>query len=253
MAAVFSKNGLRAVLLFTALSGSFCAQADTTLTYQDKNNNDAEAFILSIKPPFLRMDEAGGMWMLYDSKADVIYAVQPAQKSYTKMDRSMAEQLGGVMSAVEEQLKNLPPEQRAAIEQMMGKTLPKKKAKTEYTLTNNYREQAGVKCQVGHLLKDGKMRHEFCIAKPDALGMSKEDYAVMTKMFELMGTLRDKAGSMFEQDLPDPSELKGVAVESNGPNGGHQVLSKFNNDKLPADNFKLPADYRQEVMPSMTP
>ncbi|MDX1497430.1 MAG: hypothetical protein R3352_07735, partial [Salinisphaeraceae bacterium] len=148
MAAVFSKNGLRAVLLFTALSGSFCAQADTTLTYQDKNNNDAEAFILSIKPPFLRMDEAGGMWMLYDSKADVIYAVQPAQKSYTKMDRSMAEQLGGVMSAVEEQLKNLPPEQRAAIEQMMGKTLPKKKAKTEYTLTNNYREQAGVKCQV---------------------------------------------------------------------------------------------------------
>ncbi|MGB1580325.1 MAG: hypothetical protein ACPHER_02310 [Nevskiales bacterium] len=253
MAAISVKNGLRAVLFMTALTGSFCAQADTTLTYQDQNDNGTQAFIISIKPPFLRMDEAGGMWMLYDAKADVIYAVQPAEKSYTRMDRAMAQQLGGVMSAVEDQLNNLPADQRAAIEQMMGRSLSKKKVKTEYVLTSSSRERAGVKCQVGHLMRDGKSRHEFCVAKPEAVGMSSEDYGVMTKMFELMGTLRETAASMFEQDLPDPSEMKGVAIESNGPQGGHQVLSKFNNDKLSADNFKLPADYRQEAMPSMTP
>lgn len=253
MAAISAKNWLRAAALGAALSGPFCAQADTTLTYQDQNNNGARAFIISIQPPYLRMDEAGGMWMLYDSKADVIYAVQPAEKSYTKMDRAMARQLGGVLSAVEEQMKKLPPGQRAAIEEMMGRKMIEKKPKTEYALTGDTRKQAGVECQVGHLVQGGKIQHEFCVAQPEALDMPGADYAVMTKMFELMGALRDSAGGMFSQDIPDPTELKGVAVESNGPKGGHHVLSRFSHEELSADNFKLPPDYRQEVMPGMTP
>lgn len=255
MAVLFGKTCLRAAALLIALGASLGAQADTTLTYQDQNDNGAQAFIISIQPPFLRMDEAGGMWMLYNGQTDTLYAVQPSEKSYTKMDRATARQLGGALSAVEEQMKKLPPEQRAAIEQMMGRSMPssKKKPKVEYLMTNNTRKRAGVQCRVGHLVQADKTRHEFCVAKPDALGMPAADYEVMTKMFALMSEFRDAAGSMLDQELPDPSELKGVAVESNGPEGGHHVLSRFNNDKLSAENFKLPPDYRQEAMPSMVP
>ncbi len=193
------------------------------------------------------------MWLLYDSQADVLYAVDPSQQSYTKMDRAMAQQLGGVLDAVQEQMKNLPPEQRAAIEQMMGRSMGKSQVKTEYVLTSSKRKHAGVECTVGHLVRSNKARHEFCVAQPKALGMSSKDYAVMSKMFELMAALRDSAGGMFSQDMPDPSQMNGVAIESNGPKGGHQILSKVSHDPIAADQFKIPTNYRQEVIPNLTP
>ena len=254
MAVFTGKNWLAALALTAVLTAPAAVHADTTLTYQDQNNNAAKAFVISIRPPHLRMDEASGMWMLYDGNADALYAVQPDKQAYTKMDRNMARQLGGVMSAMQEQLKNLPPEQRAAVEQMMGQSMVSKdKPKVEFVMTNSSRKRAGVECRVGHLVQASKARLEFCVAKPADLGMSDADYKVMTKMFELMGEFRDAAGQMFDQEFPDPSELNGVAIESNGPQGGHHVLSKFSHDKLAADNFKLPPDYRQEVMPKLTP
>lgn len=257
MMALSGKNLLRNLALAAsgayACVASMAVQAETTLTYVDQNNSAAEAFVINVQAPYLRMNEAGGMWMLYDSQADVLYAVNPADQSYTKMDRAMAQQLGGVMDAVEEQMKNLPPEQRAAIEQMMGRSMLKNKAKTEYALTGAKRKHAGVECNVGHLIRAGKAKHEFCVADPKALGMSNDDYAVMTKMFELMAALRDSAGGMFSQDMPDPTQMKGVAIESNGRKAGHQIISKVSHDKIAAEQFKIPSNYRQEVIPKLTP
>lgn len=249
-----SKNCLRFLGLAVVGLWAHSAQAETTLTYADQNNNAAQAVVIQVQPPYLRMDEAGGMWMLYDSKTDVLYAVNPADSSYTQMDRSMAKQLGGVMDMVQEQMKGLPPEQRAAIEQMMGRPMkPSPKKSLDYTMTKTTRKHAGVTCTVGHLVRDGKARHEFCVAEPQALGMPGEDYAVLTKMFELMSQFREAASGMMGEEMPDPTQMKGVAIESNGPKGGHQILSKVSHDKVSAELFKIPTNYRQEVIPNLTP
>ncbi len=254
MMAVFSaKNCLLSAALASACLWTLTAKAETTLTYADQKNNAAQAFVIKIKPPHLRMDEAGGMWMLYDSQADVLFAVNPANQSYTRMDSSKAQQLGGMMDMMQEQLKNLPPEQRAAMEKMMGRSMTGNKPKVEYVMTGAKREVSGVPCEVGQLVSNGKLRHEFCVAEPKALGMPSADYAVMTKMFVLMGQMREAAGGLFDRDMPDPSEMKGVAVESNGPQGGHQRLSKVGHDPIAAEQFKIPTNYRQEVIPNLTP
>ncbi len=252
------RNGLLAALLLGAASTSF---ADVTLSYKETTSesakgNTTQAFEINIKPPKLRMNEAGGMWMLYDGSIDTLFAVDPGRKSYTRINRERAAMMGGMVSAAEQQMqqmmKNMTPEQRAMMEQAMGRKLPSadSKPKTTYKKTGETRTVAGKKCEVGQMLTDGSVEIELCVADPKTVGVSKNEYDVMTGMFELMSELRKAAGSFFNREFPDPGEMNGVAIESRGDDTGHHVLADVSHKKLADTMFDLPTGYKEEAIPT---
>ncbi len=232
------------------------ASADVTLTYKPQGNA-SQAFEIAIKPPMMRMNEAGGTWMLYDRSLDTMFAVDPNQKSYTRINRDRAAMMGGMMNAAQaqmkEMMKNMTPEQRAMMEQAMGRPMPEDAPKSTYKDTGKTRTVDRRKCKVGQLLVNDKMEHEFCVATPKAVGVSPEDYAVMTSMFELMSALREAAGSYFNRTIPDPKDLQGIAIESRSINGDHLLLHDVSHKKLDAAHFRLPGDYQEAAIPKAPP
>lgn len=235
---------------------SLPANADVTLSYK-QNGNDSQAFEISIKPPMMRMNEVDGFWMLYDGNIDTLFAVDPGRQKYTRINRERAAMMGGMVNAAQakmkEMMKNMTPEQRAMMEQAMGRAMPSEAPDSQYKLTGENRSIDRKKCKVGQLLVDGKVEHEFCVATPKTVGVMPEDYAVMTKMFELMSALRDAAGSYFGRAIPDPKDLNGVAIESRSNNGDHQILDDVSHKKLDAALFKLPSGYEEEAIPTAPP
>lgn len=229
------------------------ASADVTLTYT-QSNSDVQAFEIKVKPQKIRMTESGGTWMLYDGSIDTMFAVDSNRKKYTRINRDRAAMMGGMMNQVQtqmqEMMKNMTPEQRAMMEQAMGRKMPEKAPESTYRKTGENRTVNGKKCSVGQLLVNDQVEHEFCVADPKVAGVGKDEYRVMTQMFELMSALREAAGSYFGRAIPDPSEMGGVAIESRSQSGEHFVLKAVSQASLDASLFKLPPDYQEEAIPT---
>lgn len=236
------------------LSVSGTAAADVTLTYAESNSG-AQAFEINIQPPMIRMNEAGGMWMLYDGRLDTMFAVDPGNKKYTRINRDRAALMGGMMNEaqaqMQEMMKNMTPEQRAMMEQAMGSKMPTAAPESTFRKTGKSRKVSGKNCQEGQLLVEGKVEHEFCIAAPKEVGVGDNEYKVMTQMFDLMSALREAAGSYFGRNIPDPKDMQGVAIESRASSGEHHVLKDVSQKKLDAALFKLPSDYQEEAIPRL--
>ena len=66
--------------------------------------------------------QPGGASVIF--KDDVIYNVNPQDKTYIELDRAsmkrMADQINPALKQMQEQLAKMPPEQRAQMEKMMG-------------------------------------------------------------------------------------------------------------------------------------
>lgn len=233
------------------------ARADVTLSYLESNdagNTGAQAFEVNIKAPKMRMNEQGGMWMLYDSSIDTLFAVDPSRQKYTRINRERAAMMGGMVSAAQakmkEMMKNMSPQQRAMMEQAMGGMMPAEAPESTYRETGETRTIDRKKCRVGQLLVNDKMEHEFCVAAPKVVGVPPEDYAVMNKMFALMSALREVAGQFIGRSMPDPKDLNGVVIQSRSNNGEHHVLDDVSHKKLDAALFELPEGYQEEAIPT---
>ena len=82
---------------------------------------------VQIESKRMRAESSGAagekMIVLFDGTTQVMRLVDNEKKTYTEMTKEDVDALGGQMSAMmaqmEQQLKNLPPEQRAQVEAMM--------------------------------------------------------------------------------------------------------------------------------------
>jgi hypothetical protein len=195
-------------------------------------------------------------------KGGVITFIDDKRKTFTEMDKAkmeaMANKASAAMAQMQERMKNMPPEQRAQMEKMMGGMMPGAPGKTPVYAAKDLGKSEtveGRKCRVWQLLKDGKIAEELCVVPFNSLP-GKED---MEKSFKELS----EAFAGFANAVPGAQEQAKARMSINGypvrsrpylngqPHGTESVMKSWTEANIPAATFSVPAGYKKKEMPQM--
>lgn len=197
-------------------------------------------------------------------KAATITILDEGRQTYTEMDKAqmkkMAQQASAAMTQMQEKLKNLPPEQRAMMEKMVGSHIPGglNAGKPDvYDAQNTGRTETveGRKCTVWTLSRNGKLFEEMCVVPFSSLP-GKENFEQSFK--ELAEAFAEFSKGMpgVENQVQVRTNVNGYPVRTRSYDasgklrGTETVLVKWVEESLPAASFEVPKGYKKKEMPS---
>ena len=200
---------------------------------------------------------------LTDGGRDRMVMLDPARNEYREMDRQsmeqVSQQLQGVMSQMQSQLQNLPPEQRARIEQMMKGRMGQAAAapvRTTYTAKGSG-SVSGFTCTKYEGIRGGEKVVELCAAKPEAVRFSTADFQVFEKMRDFSGNLMSGLANSMPlnnriADLVQPG-YDGFPIEQTSYSGGQAVtkmeMKSVERANLSDADFSLGAAKKVDLIP----
>ena len=257
--------------LMVALSPVAVARADSTITMQDAAGTPQA--VIEVKGSMARLSTPGQSdYVLYDKSRDMIIHVNSDRQEYTEIDRATVSQLSETVSEMKqqmapqiarmrEQLKSLPPEQRAMIEQQMGGmvslgALETKPAEPVELVKRGSNKVAGFDCQVYEAMQGKEKLSEVCLATAADAGVSKSDFATLSAMMAFMRELASSAQKLAA-DLGGGQHMmlggaEGVPVSVREFKGGHEyAVSDVSDKSLNDARFSAYKTYRKQQMPSM--
>jgi len=183
---------------------------------------------------------------LTDGGRERMVMLDPARNEYREMDRQsmeqVSQQLQGAMAQMQSQLQNLPPEQRARIEQMMKGRMGQAAAapvRTTYTAKGSGSVN-GFACTKYEGMRGAEKVAEVCAAKPADVHFAPADFQVFEKMREFGGSLMNGlANSPLANnrlaDLAQPG-YDGFPIQQTTYSGG-QATTKMELKSLDRANF----------------
>jgi len=221
---------------------------------------DGGAQVMLVQDGRIRMNNVthGSGMILKDS---VLYVLDDKRKTYSEIDKATmkqaADKAGEAMKQMQEQLKNMPPEQRAQMEKMMGANMPGmsgKKDTYEVKDTGKSDTSEGRKCRVWNLLKNGVVSEELCVVPFSSLP-GKEDFEKSFK--ELAEAAIGMAGNLpgAGDSIKARNSINGFPVrvrqydDTGKPRGTESVLTKWLEESLPGSTFEIPAGYTKKALP----
>ena len=149
----------------------------------------------------MRAEAGDGQTVVFDGAKQVLWLINDGRKSYSEMTKAEADRMGGqlndAMAKMQEQLKSLPPEQRAQIEAMMkGRGMPGMAggapAKTEYRKTGA--DKVGTwACDKYEGTRGGQKVTELCTVDPKVLGFAMSDFQVSKQLMEFFSKIVPRA------------------------------------------------------------
>ena len=182
-------------------------------------------------------------------KNSVLYVFDDTRKTYSEIDKATmkktADQAGAAMKQMEEHLKNMPPEQRAQMEKMMGGNMGGKKDVYEAKDTGKSETSEGRQCRVWNVLKNGKVSEELCVVPFSSLP-GKEDFE---KAFKELAdaTAGMTAGLPGAGDsIKARNSVNGFPVrvryfdEAGKSRGTETILTKWIAESLAGSTFEVP-------------
>jgi hypothetical protein len=229
------------------LASALTARAGFVITGEHKSldkTQPAFTYTLSVDKDKVRIESTNTPenFIIYRADKGVFWMIDGKEKSYTEMTRenieSMTQKMNEAMKKMDEQLAQLPPEQRESIKKSMKAMMP---GGGKMTFKKTGMGKAGAwSCQNYESYSDGAKRADMCLADPKAVGIPDADFKSfkdMTKPFEKLA--RDMAGF-----LP-PSEVEGIPVKSvfykDGKATGESNIKSVKSESLSANLFELPA------------
>lgn len=206
----------------------------------------------------------GEMVFRGDSREMVV--VDHEDRSYHVIDeasmRAIADQVGSVMSQMQEALKNVPEDQRKMVEKMMQQRMPQarpEKPKSELKNTGEKASKNGYPCVKYDVLRDGRKVRELWVTDwSNVEGGSEvvdafEDMAGFFK--ELMDSIPDfgQGGSSGDPVFAHMKEIGGfpVVTKEFGEDGsleGESTLRSARRQKLDPAAFEPPSGYKRLSM-----
>lgn len=234
----------------------------TTRELAGGKDSSTKLLVQSGKLRVERTEQGNDGVMIY--KDEAVHVLNPKEKNYVLIDRAaikqFADKVNPALKQMEEQLKNMSPEQRAMVEKMMGSRLPQQEAApAEVVKTARKDKIAGIACTYSEVRRNGAIEQELCLAPPSSLTGGQEMFDVARKMSALMEemlsslqspTLRQSLG---EQVQPY-AKLDGFPVFSRVYEGGkpslETTLTSMRSETIAAGQFDIPAGYtRKDMMP----
>jgi hypothetical protein len=202
--------------------------------------------------------DGGKTVVVFDGTREVMMLIDDAKKSYTEMTKAdidaLGAQMSGVMAQLQEQMKNMPPEQRAQIEAMMkgrGASLPgAAPARTQY-------RKAGTgtvgkwTCDKYEGYSGEKKVSEICTVDPKVLGFAEADFAVSKEMAAFFKKIVPAgAAEMFSVGSVELG-FQGVPVRTVTTSGSTTTtteMTEVSRQAFPDSVFQAPAGYQKTDM-----
>jgi hypothetical protein len=198
-------------------------------------------------------------------KDDTIYGVNHKDKSYIVMDRAsmkrMADQVNPSLKLLQEQMKNMTPEQRAQLEKMLGRQLPSGlgEAEPQQQIKRTSRSDRinGHSCTYVEVREGGVLTDEMCVALGNTLQGSAELMNAAKRMSTVMQDMMAEMDApwlkqMAQKQLQNFEALGGIPVLSrhfvDGKPQSETTISNVRSEKLAATMFDIPAGYTKKDM-----
>ncbi|HUQ09688.1 MAG TPA: DUF4412 domain-containing protein [Steroidobacteraceae bacterium] len=208
----------------------------------------------------VRSSSPGGSVLLKGGKMIII---DDQQRTYSEMDKAAmegyAQKANAAMVQMQEQLKNMPPEQRAQMEKMMGGLkMPGTSAGSmvfDARDTGKSDTVEGRKCRVWQMTQDGNVIDEMCVVPFASLPGKEDMQKTMKQLSEAFSGMASAMPGAAEQ-VKVRNSVNGYPVRSrpylNGkPQGVESVLKSWTETNIPAATFEIPAGYKKKDMPQM--
>lgn len=198
---------------------------------------------------------------VFDGPNQIARLINVTKKTYTELTKAemeqMRKQMEGAMAQMQQQLQNMPPEQRAMVEQMMrGRGMPGMVAttpKVEYKQTGS--DKVGqFACTKYEGTVNGQKTAEVCTVDPKEFGLSPADFDAARQLAEFMKAIMPQAADqVFVNGTVQDQGYAGVPVRRtsfrNGAAESVSELTEFRREAFPASTFEVPAGFRKEAMP----
>lgn len=228
---------------------SAVAIADTRILYVDEQSG-AERTVIAVKDGKVRMDSAEApSFSVYDSETDRLTLVDPDKQSYTLLDdeqlRALSVQMNKAMAQMREQMADMPPEQRAAMEKMIGGSAGAGQAPDiKLERTGKRLNKGGHDCRQV-FLSAGDARMELCVVERKHIDIPDEDRAALEAMQKQMRTVAESfSGARAPVDYDAIGGMPVYMKSSGQPSG--EVLKRVTHDGIDASLFEVPEGYREE-------
>jgi flagellar biosynthesis GTPase FlhF len=261
--------------LLCTLLGSACvysinALADATIIFEQKDSQHSEQNIMLIKDGKVRFTSSsqGNSYSIFNSQSNKMVHINPQQKQYLEMDqkdieeqaRQAKQQMETMRKEMEKRMKDLPPEQRKQLEQMMGNHLDPKGAQknqpeVKQEKTSQTETIVGIKCDVYESTVNGQKISESCFTAIDKLGLDKEDLDSLEKMQGFMKEMQ-QAVTDITGNVDTNSEIQGLPLHTklfarDGTTAIETTLVSISKDAVAADKFTIPTGFTPVPMPNM--
>jgi hypothetical protein len=198
----------------------------------------------------LRMD-AGKISMLLDADSGKIIMLMHDKKQYMDLAK-VAAAANAAMAQVNASLANLPPEQRAMVEQRMHGAMGAGGAKAivNVTPTGASDHVGSWSCQVYSTEVGGRHVEDSCLADSGDAGISAADRATVHKAFGQLREMSEKmSAGMYKSPLNQLPEGKfPVKITHYDESGKTQtvLLSGVTQGGVSAADFAIPAGYTEK-------
>jgi hypothetical protein len=201
--------------------------------------------------------------VLFDGTRQVIDIVDVTRRTYMEMTKAdldrMATQLQGVMAAMQQQMANMPPAQRAQMEAMMrGRGMPGAAAgavpKTEYRRSGT--DHVGRwTCDKYDGYQNGAKTSELCTVAPSALGFGATGLDVTRQLTDFYAKLvPQSADQLVAIGRMEDQGFAGFPVRRSftmGTTQGSVEVTEAGRVTLPATAFTVPPGFTKTEMPNM--
>ncbi len=198
--------------------------------------------------------------VIFDGARQVLWIVNLDKKTYSEMTKADVDRLGGqmagAMAQMQEQLKNMPPEQRAQIEAMMrGRGMPTgapaAPAKPEFKRAGT--EKVGKwTCDKYEGFTNNQKTSEICTVDPKDVGFAAADFEITRQLGEFFRKLVPQAAEqMFSFGKPEEQGFSGFPVKRVTGSGTRQTISEttdVSRQNFPASTFEVPQGFQKEDM-----
>jgi len=263
---IFLTTGL-GLLTVTAFAAP--ARAALTIAYQRGGGPLATLYVdgnhMRVENPERNERETA---VLIDAASKRVTIIDDRNKTYMEMteaDRQrMRAQMDAMRAQMQERMKNMPPEQRARIEGMMGPAGPGGAAGAhkpqEWTFKPLGQKKTinGFACEMYEVSEDGKPREEDCISPWSAGLVKKEDFAAIAKfaqeMVDELGSSRmagRREGIFGRLEKAPGLPISRVPIEEDGQRGEEEQVKSIKRGSIPASVFATPAGYAKKEVPMM--
>jgi hypothetical protein len=201
--------------------------------------------------------------VLFDGAAQVLRIIDEQAKTYSEISKADAErmrsQFEGAMTQMQEQMKSMPPEQRARMEAMIkarsagmaaaaGPPPSYKKVGTDRV--------GKWPCDKYEGTKNGEKVSEVCAAGPAALGFAAADFDVTRQLGEFFASTMPQAGEglfALGSTAQNPNAFSGLPVRvvtfRAGATGVVSEVTDASRQNFPDTLFQVPAGYQKREFP----
>ncbi len=261
---------LFAVLLLSGLVSYAAADVvirSTNTSFEDpRDSGTSTAYLGKNGMRVETQTEGESMTMIFRSDKEVFWVINTEEKSYTEMTRKDIKQIKSQMDQatrmMQEQIKNMPPEQRAMIEEMMkGQAMP---APAEPEKTVFKKVASGVKvgkwkCDTYKGYRGGRLTEEVWTTSSKNLGIGQKDFRVMQSMAEFMSELSPEAASLFSVGSDEWKKKQGypgipvrIISYSKGKKAFQMEIQDVKKRRINPSRFNLPKGLtKQNLISSM--